>query len=780
MNTYANSTQENKSQSIATAVSQKKSKSQSTFKIVDNRPEAIEQRKLQDMANNSPQAKQAAQLQSISQQNSLQEPPIQKKANDTGLPDNLKSGVENLSGYSMDDVRVHYNSDNPAQLQAHAYAQGTDIHIAPGQEKHLPHEAWHVVQQKQGRVKPTLQMKDKVNVNDDAGLENEADVMGAKAARLGSNGHQNNELKASSTHPHFVQRKMGVEFESEWKVYDDKTTPIGKKLHKKKVTGTGEFRVENDGGELEFVSDPPSSDGAGLLKTVGKMQNFANTMISNNKKSERLESLVDGAITTKLDLDKYFESNQGVSKTLADFISEVHTDDFQDGYVATYDTELRRQGWNDEDGPISTSAWDVSYYKDAIADEKFPLNYAPFLAPDEYQQVHSMEFVLGKKPESDFEDKYVSVKDAEKEMRTKPQFSFGVPMEMIPKLFAGFVSGLGKEEEQSQIHYDSRETTTLNAFSKKVGKQLTLSDNYPVADGGADVMKGKTGGFITYLNFYLDKMRTGMADFNNSYTAAQIKSVHLAQTILKFAKVNEVSSNYDLDDAKITEVTADLLLTDEDKAQLNEKLDPKTFSDVISDKQITKIQYEALKAYHEEAIEKTKVDLSYPKYYFALMNRSGFDSMYDALTVEEREAVNLYVEKTLIPQLTALKAHNMLFSLPYFYKTKEHNVIKEYGFSYGPKLIDWWNSIAGTGRQALSAGGAGATIYRDLMSPPPEFVDTGTNQADTDQSLGALGFVDEGKVVMELRNWGDFVPASEWVKHTTDMAKALGELLTED
>ncbi|MFB9080628.1 DUF4157 domain-containing protein [Flavobacterium procerum] len=107
--------------------------------------------------------------------------PLQKKENNTGLPDNLKSGIENLSGYSMDDVKVHYNSDKPAQLQAHAYAQGTDIHIASGQEKHLPHEAWHVVQQKQGRVQPTLQMKGNVNVNDDAGLENEADVMGAKA-----------------------------------------------------------------------------------------------------------------------------------------------------------------------------------------------------------------------------------------------------------------------------------------------------------------------------------------------------------------------------------------------------------------------------------------------------------------------------------------------------------------------------------------------------------------------------------------------------------------------
>ncbi len=110
---------------------------------------------------------------------------IQKQAsqpvNNTGMPDNLKSGIEGLSGIDVSDVKVHYNSSKPAQLNAHAYAQGSDIHIGPGQEKHLPHEAWHTVQQKQGRVKPTVQMKENVPVNDDPGLENEADVMGAKA-----------------------------------------------------------------------------------------------------------------------------------------------------------------------------------------------------------------------------------------------------------------------------------------------------------------------------------------------------------------------------------------------------------------------------------------------------------------------------------------------------------------------------------------------------------------------------------------------------------------------
>lgn len=86
-------------------------------------------------------------------------PALQLKRDEAGLPDHLKSGVENLSGFAMDGVRAHHSSSRPAALNAHAYAQGTEVHVAPGQERHLPHEAWHVVQQRQGRVHPTLQMK---------------------------------------------------------------------------------------------------------------------------------------------------------------------------------------------------------------------------------------------------------------------------------------------------------------------------------------------------------------------------------------------------------------------------------------------------------------------------------------------------------------------------------------------------------------------------------------------------------------------------------------------
>ena len=151
---------------------------------IQQSPRVLQAKSIQEMMNHSPRIqKDASLLASMQSHSKAKAAPVQRIVNRTGLPDRLKTGIEQLSGYSMDDVKVHYNSPKPAQLQAHAYAQGTDIHLAPGQEKHLPHEAWHVAQQKQGRVKPTLQFKAGVNINDDKGLEKEADVMGAKSLR---------------------------------------------------------------------------------------------------------------------------------------------------------------------------------------------------------------------------------------------------------------------------------------------------------------------------------------------------------------------------------------------------------------------------------------------------------------------------------------------------------------------------------------------------------------------------------------------------------------------
>ena len=168
----------------------------------DQRPEVSKLYDIQNKADASVGVNKLMSFQEKANVNSIQSQPVQlkkfieregpnqrssdlsqSKENKTGLPDDLKSGVESLSGLSMDDVKVHLNSTEPEKLGAHAYAQGGAIHVGPGQEQHLPHEAWHVVQQKQGRVKPTLQTPENVKVNDSESLEREATQMGEKAIK---------------------------------------------------------------------------------------------------------------------------------------------------------------------------------------------------------------------------------------------------------------------------------------------------------------------------------------------------------------------------------------------------------------------------------------------------------------------------------------------------------------------------------------------------------------------------------------------------------------------
>ncbi|HEX2580464.1 MAG TPA: DUF4157 domain-containing protein [Dongiaceae bacterium] len=135
-----------------------------------------------------------------------EKPPAQRMSVASGgLPTRLRQGIEGLSGLDMGHVRVHYNSPQPARMQAHAYAQGRDIHLAPGAERHLPHEAWHMVQQRQGRVRPTGHLGPHP-LNDDRALEREADRKGAEAARLALNPLNTLATSSGNTHNQSVQR----------------------------------------------------------------------------------------------------------------------------------------------------------------------------------------------------------------------------------------------------------------------------------------------------------------------------------------------------------------------------------------------------------------------------------------------------------------------------------------------------------------------------------------------------------------------------------------------
>lgn len=133
--------------------------------------------------------------------------------NRTGIPMPVKSYFEAASGFSFDDVRVHYNSGAPKRVDALAYTQGNQVYLGPGQERHLPHELGHVVQQKRGMVRPTGRVAG-LALNDDPKLERMADRMSAFS------------FHTSAASPGVVQRVPNLG-KVAWRRFSQMTPPQG-------------------------------------------------------------------------------------------------------------------------------------------------------------------------------------------------------------------------------------------------------------------------------------------------------------------------------------------------------------------------------------------------------------------------------------------------------------------------------------------------------------------------------------------------------------------------
>lgn len=137
----------------------------------------------------------------------MYETPERKTASrQSPLPSHLQAGLETIGKRSLNDVRVNYDSSLPESVGAVAVTQGKNIHLGPGQERHLAHEGWHVVQQMADRVKGTTTVGG-VSVNDDPHLEREADVMGAEALRVGGTPHALQRMTDEDEHRDTAQLK---------------------------------------------------------------------------------------------------------------------------------------------------------------------------------------------------------------------------------------------------------------------------------------------------------------------------------------------------------------------------------------------------------------------------------------------------------------------------------------------------------------------------------------------------------------------------------------------
>lgn len=131
----------------------------------------------------------------------------------SALPPEIRGDMERSFDTDLSSVRLHHGGE-AAAMGAQAFTRGDDIHFAPGHfdpetrggRELIGHEVAHVVQQRAGRA-DGVQHKDGPSLLEDAALEAEADVAGARAARGEPAGISSS---ATSTASAVVQRKAAV------------------------------------------------------------------------------------------------------------------------------------------------------------------------------------------------------------------------------------------------------------------------------------------------------------------------------------------------------------------------------------------------------------------------------------------------------------------------------------------------------------------------------------------------------------------------------------------
>jgi hypothetical protein len=221
MNAHDDKSRENTSKAVAHGLPKLTVSSEVPSAFIDNRPQTIAQRKLQMLANEKAGVIQQKEVKPAKFPANLPTGALQGVVQQkSALPEQIKAGAESYSGIAMDDVSVFYNSSKPTQLQAHAYAAGNEIHIAPGQEKHIAHEAWHVVQQKQGRVSANKTLNG-AGINTQESLESEADAMGSRIAqfRVGNETVQS-KREAGSSNGTIQRMLIGFDSIDSWQLID--------------------------------------------------------------------------------------------------------------------------------------------------------------------------------------------------------------------------------------------------------------------------------------------------------------------------------------------------------------------------------------------------------------------------------------------------------------------------------------------------------------------------------------------------------------------------------
>jgi outer membrane protein OmpA-like peptidoglycan-associated protein len=181
-------------------------------------------------------------------QRTMSPPPLQLKAGPGFNNRNpVMAKMEEAFDSDFSDVNLHTESEEASQMGALAYAQGNDVHFAPGQynpgsqagQELLGHELAHVVQQRNGRV-GTQAKQGGIPLNQDSGLESEADAMG-KLAAAGKKTGMSSESNSSSGPVQMKKHPLKLGGGDEWYGKDDSYWDVNTQL---RITPNGKSTME--------------------------------------------------------------------------------------------------------------------------------------------------------------------------------------------------------------------------------------------------------------------------------------------------------------------------------------------------------------------------------------------------------------------------------------------------------------------------------------------------------------------------------------------------------
>jgi hypothetical protein len=211
----------------------------------------------------------------------------------------LQHDMERSFGADFSSVRIHEGGAAGA-LGARAFTRGESIHVAPGElnpsspdsRSLIGHELAHVVQQRAGRV-ATPQGFGGLGINDDAGLEAEADRAGDRAARGEPAGMAHAGGTAATGHAP-VQAKLRWAGELQW--INAKTNPAIASKFSTLAAVENEADTRTGGVDIEVLARKPQQGTAAF--SFQKQQVEVQPMPSGSEKA--IQSLSGGDVNDRV------------------------------------------------------------------------------------------------------------------------------------------------------------------------------------------------------------------------------------------------------------------------------------------------------------------------------------------------------------------------------------------------------------------------------------------------------------------------------------------------